>query len=117
MFAINFAQAEQDERIRLPDSVLAKPPDTPLEYPITLNMTKHGGVIFGGQELFLEGLPLYLRREAALLENRERQVNDATVIIRADKDAATGEVQRLVNVCQEQGFAKFALRAKEDVGN
>ena len=44
-------------------------------------------------------------------------MEDATVIIRADRNAQTGRVQELIQVCQENDFEKFALRAKEDVGN
>ena len=33
MFAISFSQNEQDERVLLPDSVLAKPANQPLEAP------------------------------------------------------------------------------------
>jgi len=37
MVLVNFADADQNERIRLPSSELAKPPDRPFESPITLN--------------------------------------------------------------------------------
>ena len=50
-------------------------------------------------------------------QQREQQASDATVIIRAHKEAQTGKVQDLIKICQENGFEKFALRAKEDVGN
>ena len=36
----------------------------------------------------------------------------ATIVIRADAGAKTGEVQELIRVCQDQQFEKFALRAK-----
>jgi len=35
------------------------------------------------------------------------------VVIRADSDAKTGRVQELIKVCQERGFERFALRAKQ----
>ena len=38
-------------------------------------------------------------------------------IIRADGRTATGKVQELIKICQENRFDRFALRAKEDVGN
>ena len=117
MVLINFTQSEQDERIQLPDSVLAKPPDGPLDYPITLHLKQDGSVIFGGQELLFQGLRPHLRREASILRNRDTPLSDATVIIRGDKNAATGQVQELMKLCQEQGFENFSLRAKEDVGD
>ena len=116
LFALGFAQSEQNERIQLPDSVLAKPPDAPLDFPVTLHMTKEGTVIIAGQEVYLEGLRPYLSREAAILRSRDAPRREATIIIRADKDSPTGQVQQLIRVCQDHGFDKFSLRAKEDVG-
>src|SRR3972149_10611018 len=87
LFALGFAQSEQNERIQLPDSVLAKPPDAPLDFPVTLHMTKEGTVIIAGQEVYLEGLRPYLSREAAILRSRDAPRREATIIIRADKDS------------------------------
>ena len=117
MVLINFTQSEQNEKIQLPESTLAKPPDQPMEYPITLHLTDTGSVIIGGQEVYLEGLRPYLVKEANVLDLQNRPLSDATVVIRAHKDAQTGKVQELIKVCQEARFEQFALRAKEDVGN
>ena len=117
MVLINFTQSEQNEKIQLPESTLAKPPDQPMDYPITLHLTKEGTVVVGGQEVFLEGLRPYLVKEANVLELQGRPLSDATVVIRAHRDAQTGKVQELIKVCQESRFEQFALRAKEDVGN
>jgi biopolymer transport protein ExbD len=116
MVLVNFNQNEQNERIQLPESVLAKPPDHPLEFPITLHLTKEGTVIYAGQDVSMSGLPAYLAQERATLSNRQSG-EEATVIIRAHRDTPTGKVQELIKVCQESKFEKFALRAKEDVGN
>jgi biopolymer transport protein ExbD len=117
MVLINFTQSEQNERIKLPDSELAKPPDAPLDYPVTLHLTKEGTVIIGGEEVSIGGLSPYLIREANVLEIKGKPLSDATIIIRGHKDVPTGKVQELIKVCQENRFEKFALRAKEDVGN
>lgn len=117
MVLINFTQSEQNERVQLPDSELAKPPDAPLKHPITLHVTKEGSVIIGGEEVSVGGLPPYLSREANALRIEGKSTADATVIIRAHKDTQTGKVQQVIKVCQENNFEKFALRAKEDVGN
>jgi biopolymer transport protein ExbD len=116
MVLINFSQGEQNERIQLPDSELAKPPEAPLEYPITLHLTKEGTVIIGGEEVSIEGLAPYLVREANVLEIQGKPLSDATLIIRGHREAQTGRVQELIRKCQENRFEKFALRAKEDVG-
>lgn len=115
MVLINFTDAEQDERIKLPSSVLAKPPDAPLEEPLFLQLTKTGTVIFGTQEYTLEGLQTVLRIESQALTLINKSPAEATIVIRADADAATGEVQKLIQICQEMKFERFALRAKEEV--
>ena len=118
MVLINFTQSETDDRVQLPQSTLAKPPEEALEFPITLQLTRQGSVIIGGTEILsIEGLRPYLLNEATVLQQREQQASDATVIIRAHKEAQTGKVQDLIKICQENGFEKFALREKEDVGN
>jgi biopolymer transport protein ExbD len=115
MVVINFTEADQNERIKLPKSVLAKPPDRPLEHPITLHLTEKGTVIYGPDEFSVAALPAYLRRERAVIESERRKVADANIIIRADKSTKTGKVQELIKVCQENQFERFVLRAMEEV--
>jgi biopolymer transport protein ExbD len=115
MVIINFSEADQNERIKLPKSVLAKPPDRPLEHPITLHLTREGTVIYGPDEVSIAALPTYLRRERSVIESERRKVSDANIIIRADKSTQTGKVQELIKVCQENQFERFVLRAMEIV--
>jgi biopolymer transport protein ExbD len=115
MVLINFSEADQDERIKLPTSALAKPPDGPMESPVTIQMAANGNVLFGGEEVDLPGLRRYLIRERDLLLLNNKTAADATVVIRADASTATGKVQELVQLCQEEQFEKFTLRAKEEV--
>lgn len=117
MFVINFDASEQDERIQLPASTLAKPPEAPLETPITLQLTRQGEVIAGGQ-MYADAAALrpLLNNERNVLRLKNRSEKDATIIIRADRNIATGKVQDLIKLCQEMGFEKFTLRAKESVG-
>jgi biopolymer transport protein ExbD len=116
MVLINFSQTETDQRILLPESVLAKPPDRPFEYPITIQLTENGTVIYGGQELAsMNALRPYLVNERSVLDARERSTSDATIVIRAHERAKAGVVQRLIQVCQEEEFDRFALRAKEQI--
>jgi biopolymer transport protein ExbD len=117
MFAISFSQNEQDERVMLPDSVLAKPASQPLKNPVIIHLTRTGSVIYGGQELpNMNYLRKYLVSERMVLEGRKRSPADATVVIRGDRFAKAGVVQRLVQMCQEEKFEKFAMRAQEDIG-
>jgi len=117
MVLINFSQSEQNEKIQLPDSELAKPPEGALEFPITIHLTKEGNAIIGGQEVPIAALGPFLNKEKQVLASEGKPASDATVIVRAHKDAQTGRVQELIQKCQESDFEKFALRAKEDVGN
>jgi biopolymer transport protein ExbD len=118
MILINFDASEQDDRIQLPSSQLAKPPDAPLETPITVQLTKNGTVLVGGQPYATpEAIKPVLDNERYVLEARDSSAANATIVIRAHKDAKTGLVQNLIKVCQQAKFEKFTLRAKEDVGN
>ena len=115
MVLVNFSEADQNARIRLPSSQLAKPPDAPLESPITLQLTKEGTVMLGGIDTPIAGLPPLLLRERQLIDvTPGRSVKTATIIIRADRTAKTGIVQKVIEICQETRFEKFALRAKQE---
>jgi biopolymer transport protein ExbD len=114
IFTLNFSEAEQDDRIQLPLSQLAKPVPGPVEKPITLQVTNTSSVIYAGELIPVAQIGGYLEREKASLVNAGRQPAEATVIVRADGRAKTGEVQEVVKICQEKGFEKFALRAQYD---
>ena len=114
MFVSNFSQAEQDDRVQLPLSQLAKPSDAPIESPITLQLTNKSSVIYSGELVGIGELGTYLEREKSAILDAGKEPADATVIVRADAGARTGEVQDVIKICQEKGFEKFALRAKYD---
>jgi biopolymer transport protein ExbD len=117
MILINFAEGEQDQRVQLPSSALAKPPEAPSETPITIQMLRDGQLVMSGQLLSdPEALRPFLKNEQYVMETRSQSVKDATIIIRAHKDVKTGLVQRIIKVCQEIGFEKFTLRAKSELG-
>ena len=123
MVLINFEQSEQNAKIQLPDSTLAKPPDERIEYPIILHLTQRENgqpeaVILGGREYTLDTLGPALQQEAdAQKISGAKSEDDITVIIRGHKNARTGKVQNLISKCQDYKLRTFALRAKEDVGN
>ena len=116
MMLLSFAEGDQNERIQLPSSELAKPAVSPLESPITLHVTDKDRVIIGGQEVSVDGLKPFLDREASVLTMRGKSPSVATVIIRGDMDAKTITVQDVIKVCQLSRFEKFVLRAKEERG-
>jgi biopolymer transport protein ExbD len=115
MVLINFSQSEQNDKVMLPVSELAKPVDTPIEFPIILHLTSDGTVVIGGDEISLETLRTRMAPEIDLLKLGGKTPQDANVIIRAHETAAGGRVQDLINRCQDLGFEKFALRVKEKI--
>ena len=117
MVLINFSQNETNQAVQLPESELAKPPEGPLEFPVTLHLTSAAQVIIGDQRVPIAGLGPFLVREANALRAQGLESADATIIIRADGLAMTGRVQELIQVCRDNRFENFVLRAKEDVGD
>jgi len=114
MFVLNFSEVDQDQRINLPSSELARPPDVAYDEPITIQLTANETIIFAGDELTSDGLKSSLLREAQIIKaSPTKKVGDVTVIIRADKLAKTGKVQEIIQLCQEAEFDTFALRGQQ----
>ena len=124
MVLVNFTQAEQDARVELPASKLAKPPEERSEQPLTIQLAKIPEseparfiALVGGDEIQvgpeLDGI---LARERRAFGRQNRPAADVVVIIRAHKDVPTGQVQEVIQTCQSNGFERFRLRAKEDTG-
>jgi biopolymer transport protein ExbD len=114
MVLINFADGDQDQRIKLPSSELAKPPDAPVEAPLILQLTEEGNVLLGGDKVPIGDMSRYLGTEADIIQRQQKKPADVSVIIRADRGTKTGLVQELIKKCQERGFEKFSLRAKQE---
>ena len=117
MILINFADSNSDDRIQLPSSVLAKPPEGTIDTPLTLQVTKDGTVLYSVDEVPIANMGRYLDIEVQLLARHKppRQPAEANVIIRADGTAKTGDVQKVIKLCQEKKFERFMLRAKQEV--
>lgn len=114
MVLINFSDVEQDQRVNLPASELAKPPDTAYEEPLTVQMTSDETILFGGDEIDIDQLRSRLKTEATLLRAyKDNRLEDSTVVIRADLRSRTGRVQEIIEACQEAGFDTFALRGRQ----
>ena len=113
LLTLNFSSDEQSELIRLPASDIAKPAEGALETPITIQVLASGLALFGGDQLPPAALRAPLQRERDMIKNvLGRNINSATIVIRADRDVPTGKVQEVIRVCQQTGFEKFVLRAK-----
>jgi biopolymer transport protein ExbD len=121
MMTINFAEAEQTKRVELPHSTIAQPPpEISQEAFLTLHVDDVGNVVvFRGKEYTLENLGAALK--AAIQEEIHRKdrarkhkvttAKDITVILRGDRNAPTGFVQKVIELCQKTEFTKFKLRA------
>jgi biopolymer transport protein ExbD len=117
MILINFADGEQDQRVQLPSSAIAKPPQVAMETPITIQMVRDGKIIMSGELLpDANALKPFLRNEKYVMQTKNQSEKDATVIIRADRDTKAGLVQQIIKVCQEIGYEKFTLRARSEMG-
>lgn len=116
MLVINFSDVEQLERINLPESELAKPPEVPYDEPLTIHLTKNGRYVFAGREHSqIDRLRSALLRETQIIvryKSESKSIADVTIIIRADEDSRIGQVQEIIKTCQELEFEKFALRGK-----
>ena len=106
---INFNDSEQNQKIHLPKSEVAKPPENPPDKVIVIHLTKDGKAIYRGLEVEVAGIAKHLIRYKQL---HPADGTAATVIIRGDENAQTGKVQELIEVCQAEQFEKFALRAR-----
>jgi biopolymer transport protein ExbD len=130
MVVVNFSADDQNERIRLPLSELAIPPEeAQAETRITLQVScrdekgkplPRSRVIFGTKEMEIWQLGDALLVETQVLEaraedeeERARIVREATIVIRADGAAKTGEVQEVIKICQQYKFENFRLRAQQ----
>jgi biopolymer transport protein ExbD len=117
VMVINFSQSEQNDKVILPTSELARPPEEVISDPIIIHMTSQGTVVIGGDEIAVEVVRTRLNPELAVLQLAGKTAADANIIIRGHRETPGGRVQDLINRCQEIGFEKFLLRVKEELRN
>jgi biopolymer transport protein ExbD len=128
MMITNFENLKADERVKLPDDNRAKPPLVGRENDLMLNIgfdrdadgikTSDALVFYAGNKIPVLKFGPFLQQEKRLYRDLGRKVEDITVVIRADSEVPTGQIQELIKMCQQQtdadtpGFQKFALKAK-----
>jgi len=122
MLVINFENTESDERIKLPESSLARPAVAKVEDELVLQVAVDRTEPQGPMETTIlysnENLPITQMEERMARERRIYRLKDpegpiqTTIVIRADGDAPTGVIQELIRICQKQGYEKFVLKAK-----
>ena len=130
MVITNFEQTQADERVKLPRDALARPPEVKREDKLTLNIgfnrDKQGNVVSGpndyrgpylfisGEQVKIENAHVKLSQERAFFQALGKDMANVTVEIRADAVVPIGEVQNLIQACQEQEFQRFALKATQN---
>ncbi|MEX2186570.1 MAG: biopolymer transporter ExbD [Pirellulales bacterium] len=116
MMLINFSQNETNKRIELPLSSLAVPVEDSADLNfITLHVDdKQETIVMSAEEYTLATLEGALAKRRSELEGAANgfDVSKTRVIIRADKKAETGLVQRVIEACQKAHFENFKLRAQ-----
>jgi biopolymer transport protein ExbD len=114
MLALNFSTDIQSDLIRLPTSEIAKPSESALDTPISVQILASGLVLFSGDQMAVGALRGAMQREHSVLTSSfgKQKVSNATIVIRADHDVAFGKVQEVIRICQDTGFEKFVLRAR-----
>lgn len=121
---INFSQSENNERVHLPLSELAQPPEKAPADPLTFQITRDEEIVVGSSSCWLDlpgarpgkgkALSELFREELRVLKSISSvEPKDITVIIRADSDTRTGFVQRVIQMCQNHGMESFTLRARQ----
>ncbi len=122
---MNFSQAEQNEEVALPKSELAQPPEASPPEQITIQVLADRKISLGNvgcsidesDDLNATSFAEVLREELRVLNVVRRvQPQDVTIIVRADENAETGFVQRVISACQLQKLDSFVLRARQDRG-
>jgi len=114
MLVINFSEVELSEEINLPMSELARPPEEAPPFKITLNLKEDGSIQFFDQRIAgIDVIKPVLTREIRQAKSDGVPISDINVIIRADMDAKTGDVQRLMNKCKAEQLENFSLRVIE----
>ena len=111
---INFSEADQNERIKLPVSELAKPPDEAPVQAVMLQVLNNGNTIYNNAEYDLAGLKQTLEFHKRFLDAIEVKLKSVNVIIRADMRCESGKVQDVIDLCQALKFENFKLRAKQN---
>jgi biopolymer transport protein ExbD len=109
MFTINLSSTETDQRVTLPSSELAKPPDAPYDHPLTIHLTEQGEYIYAGAALAnLNELRSALLREKQIIERYAvEKLEDVTIVIRADEDA-NSSLNASPSAASKANFAKLA---------
>ena len=116
MLVSNFKAASIDMSLKLPVVGSARPVDTKgQEKFLVLNIDKQGELkVYGiakDIKSYIAGEAYGVRRENPTLGPKDEL--PVTVVIRADKAIPFRLLNEVIKSCQDNGFLKYALRAKD----
>ena len=126
MVITNFENTRADERVKLPVDRIARPTEAPRDKELVLNVgyvrDDTGAVVRDSPDALLfhgDGTtyPLpdigpVLAKEKRYFEDEGTDLAEVAVVIRADAEVPTGEIQNLIARSQEQGFSLFQVKAE-----
>lgn len=115
MLLINFSQSEQNDRVTLPVSELARPAEIPEEHQVVVHITNANTIEVSGNIVNLDALRSHLSETLSLLQIKGKTPADAYIVLRGHETIPGGQVQEVIKRFQELGFERFALRAKEQI--
>ena len=116
MVLVNFTDVDQHELITLPASIVAQVPNESIDLPLTIQVKGDGGIIFGGQDMDLEGLRRKLVVERHQIDRQmasSSKPKEPTIIIRGNHTAKAGVVQEVMQLCKKLKFENFKLAAMQ----
>ena len=126
MLVINFESTQADERVKLPESEIAKPPKVKRDDEVTINVgfirnpdgskkVQHPLVFLPGGDIVVSEMPPLIKKDLQLykLQNPDGKIK-TTVKLRSDSEVPIGVIQDLIKLYQQEGYEKFALQAMEE---
>jgi biopolymer transport protein ExbD len=108
-----FSLSQEQDMVRLPTSTLPRPPAVREAPVISVRLSRQGIVMLAGQQIADGGLAAAWQRELAALRLLGYEASQATVVVRADLDLPTADVQQLIETAQAAGFTRCVLRPGE----
>ena len=126
MLVINFESTQADERVKLPESEIAKPPKVKREDEVTINIgffrnedgskkVPHPLVFLPGGDVQVNQMTPLIKKDLQMykLQHPEGGIK-TTIKLRSDSEVPIGVIQDLIKMYQEEGYEKFALQAMEE---
>ena len=126
MLVINFESTQADERVKLPESEIAKPPKVKREDEVTINIgfirNEDGSkrvpdplVFLPGEDVSVAQMTPRIKKDLQMYKlQHPGEGIKTTVKLRSDSEVPIGVIQDLIKMYQEQGYEKFALQAMEE---